>query len=119
MCVQGGSYLSEQSQVVVNKLAQTAVIFYCTHPCAPTDEQLETWDAERILRVDNYQGDFNVIVFGWLDLVLIGPSARLVFPIRIGYFPNFTNFSGVKMGRKGDLGIATGSVHGFSLFASM
>ena len=75
--IQGERDLSQDTQVAVDKFAQALVIFDCSPPRTPTDEQLKPRDTKCILNINPNQKNLEPVAGSWGDLELLDPLCRL------------------------------------------
>ena len=75
--IHGERDLSQDIQVAVDKFAQALVIFDCSIPRTPTDEQLKPRDTKCILNINPNQKNLEPVAGSRGDLVVAGPIEPL------------------------------------------
>ena len=92
--------LRDRAKVAVDELAQATIVVNRARAGAPGDEELEAWDAERVLEVDAEEADAKGIVGGRAEAVLVGPTGRLAGAVLVRDPPDFVDTVWVEVGRQ-------------------
>src|SRR5262245_27854984 len=91
MRVQAGHDLGDHTEVAVDELAEPPVVSDGARARASRDEQLEAWDAERVLDVDRKQADAELVLGGRPDPLLLRPRAGVSGAILVGHAPHLSD----------------------------
>ena len=87
--------LGQRAEVAIDELAEAASVVERPCPRAPGDEELEARRAERVLHVDDDDGDPETIVRRGLDRLLGAPALGVVETRRVVDAPDLADAIGI------------------------
>ena len=100
--VERGHDLRERAEVAVDELADAARVVERPGPRAPGDEELEARRAERVLHVDDDEGDPEAVVRRRLDRLLGAPALGVLESRRVVDAPDLADAIGVPVRRESE-----------------
>src|SRR3990172_10855782 len=103
--VHRGDDLRDGSEVPVQELAETAAVVDGARAGAARYEELEAWDAERVLHVHDDEAEAKAILGRGPEAVKARPALRSDGPLLVGDAPDVGDGAGVEVRRDGQLAV--------------